>query len=214
MSKICGIYKITSKLYPDRCYVGSANDILGRRWNGHYRLLFRNKHHSIFLQNHYNKHGIDDLILEIIEEVDINMGKKYLLSREKFYMNKFRFKNTNKPYFNVNPEPSSCKGAKHSPKANKEKSERQMGKKRAPFTEEHRRNLSLSHKNLPFIRRKQHYVKGQESAFKGKHHTEKANQMNREKHLGTGERCRRGALKRVRSGKMPPRDSKGRFIKR
>ena len=55
-----GIYKIESKIKPERIYIGSAKNIQFR-WNLHKRELLNKKHHSHKLQWHVNKYGIDDL---------------------------------------------------------------------------------------------------------------------------------------------------------
>ena len=210
--KICGVYRIWSIVHSDRCYIGSARDILNKRWPQHRRDLAKNKHNYI-LQNHYNKYGIKDLVFEILEELPVDIDNDTLLDREDFFMRQFSYIDDIKPYFNVNPDPRNCKGAKHSPESNEAKSERLKGKKRKPFSKEHCENLSRSHKGK-FIRRSQHYTKGQKSTFKGKKHTEEAKQKNREKHMGTSEKCKQGALTRKANGNAPERDEKGRFKKK
>ena len=58
--KISGIYKIESKIKPERIYIGSAVNI-SRRWNWHYGALRNGRHHSLKLQRHYDKYGESDL---------------------------------------------------------------------------------------------------------------------------------------------------------
>jgi GIY-YIG catalytic domain. len=60
-----GIYKIESKLKPERIYIGSAINI-GQRWRVHLSDLRKQKHHSKKLQNHYNKYGEVDLSFSIL----------------------------------------------------------------------------------------------------------------------------------------------------
>lgn len=55
--KISGVYFIRNKVN-QKVYVGSSIDIY-RRWTRHKDDLLKNKHHSIKLQNSYNKHGIN-----------------------------------------------------------------------------------------------------------------------------------------------------------
>lgn len=50
------------------------------------------------------------------------------------------------------------------------------GRKRTPFTEEHKRNISLAKKGKQL---------GKDNPFFGKHHTDEVKQLNREKHTGT-----------------------------
>ena len=52
--KISGIYKIQSKLKPDRIYIGSAVNIR-TRWNVHLCNLRNSMHHSKKLQRHFDK---------------------------------------------------------------------------------------------------------------------------------------------------------------
>lgn len=84
-----GIYEIRSKLN-GRCYIGSSGNVY-RRWRLHVSQLQKNKHHSIILQRHVKKYGINDLLFSIIEECD---GRD-LIIREQFYIDKYN------PYFNV-----------------------------------------------------------------------------------------------------------------
>lgn len=57
------IYKITIN---GRCYVGSSKDFETRK-KEHLRHLRRNKHHSPFLQNQYNKYGNPEFsIIEVV----------------------------------------------------------------------------------------------------------------------------------------------------
>jgi group I intron endonuclease len=90
--KISAIYKIQSKLKPERCYVGSAVNI-NSRWEAHKRTLRLDKHHSQQLQRHVGKYGIEDLVFIIIEPC----FPEFLIIREQYYID------TLKPYFN------SCK---------------------------------------------------------------------------------------------------------
>jgi len=76
-----GIYQIKS-IITGRIYIGSAVNIK-IRWSRHRYDLLRNKHHSMFLQRHYNKHGLKDLEFSILEECI----KENLLIREQYYLN-------------------------------------------------------------------------------------------------------------------------------
>jgi group I intron endonuclease len=113
-----GIYKIESRIRPDRLYIGSAIDIK-QRWYGHKGNLRNNKHHSKRLQNHYNKYGIDDLVFSIIMECN----KDHLLYLEQEFINNLN------PWFNLCKIAGSCKGIK-----------------RGKFSAKHIENLSRSHK--------------------------------------------------------------------
>lgn len=117
MTKI-GIYKIQSKIKPDRIYIGSATKIKDR-WRGHRFDLKNNKHHSLKLQRHYNKYGIDDLEFSIISSCD----KDQLLSMEQFFIDSMD------PYFNCCPVAGNCLGRKVSEETKKKMSKIFTGKK-------------------------------------------------------------------------------------
>jgi group I intron endonuclease len=86
-----GIYKIQSNTYPNRVYYGRTIDFIKRK-NQHISLLKKNKHHSIILQNHFNKHGIKDLFFELVEECAFDK----LESVEQEYLNLNNFFNVSK----------------------------------------------------------------------------------------------------------------------
>jgi group I intron endonuclease len=106
---ISGIYKIQSKIKPERIYIGSAVNVF-KRWSDHRRLLNKNKHHSPQLQRHYNKYGLSDLDFEIIESENY-IDNKQLLAREQTWIFRFHYDNTWKPFFNVNEVAGNRKGA-------------------------------------------------------------------------------------------------------
>lgn len=112
-----GIYKIESRINPDKIYIGSAVDIK-QRWYGHIGDLKKNKHHSKKLQNHVNKYGIDDLIFSVLMECN----KDHLLCLEQEFINSIN------PWFNLCKIAGSCKGIK-----------------REKFTSEHIEKLKKSH---------------------------------------------------------------------
>lgn len=114
-----GIYKISSKLKPERFYIGSAVN-LSRRKKGHFSLLQRNKHHSIILQNHYNKYRKEDLFFETVELVE---DTTKLLEREQFYLDSLN------PYFNICKIAGNVLGVKHSEEFCKKMSEIKKGQK-------------------------------------------------------------------------------------
>jgi len=112
-----GVYKIESKTN-NRIYIGSSNNI-NRRWGLHKNELIRNKHHSIILQNHVNKYGINDLIFSIIEEC----SSKSLIYREQYYIDK------HKPYFNIRKIANSNIGIKRRDETKEKIKQFNLGKK-------------------------------------------------------------------------------------
>lgn len=63
-----GIYKIMS-ISTGKIYIGCSLDVK-RRLKDHLSLLKHNKHNNPYLQNHYNKYGVNDLQLSIVELCD------------------------------------------------------------------------------------------------------------------------------------------------
>ena len=100
--KNTGIYQIKS-IETGRVYIGSAINIK-TRWNRHKRDLFKNVHHSSFLQRHYNKYGIDDLVFSVVEFCK----KEELLLKEQVYLDSLNCE------FNTCKIAGSCYGIKKS----------------------------------------------------------------------------------------------------
>lgn len=65
----CGIYKIVNNK-TNKIYVGSSKNI-EVRIQGHLSNLKNKKHHSVKLQNSYNKHGPKSFSYEVLEECEI-----------------------------------------------------------------------------------------------------------------------------------------------
>lgn len=63
--KKSGIYKITN-IKNGKVYIGQSNDIL-RRKNEHLRSLSNGYHYNDYLQNSFNKYGLENFLFEIIE---------------------------------------------------------------------------------------------------------------------------------------------------
>lgn len=133
-----GIYKIQSKRKPDRIYVGSSNN-LGKRWYFHLLLLKRNKHHSIKLQRHFNKYGIEDLEYSILLECDFN--KEDLLSKEQFFIDALN------PYFNICKVAGSSLGRPSTRKGIK--------------GQWHRTNGCFKKGNIPWSKGRKYHIKGE-----------------------------------------------------
>ena len=100
MNKVCGIYVITCNVN-NKKYVGSSTNI-AQRWNSHKSLLKRGKHKNAYLQNTYNKYGVDTLEFKIIEIAD----KTKLEKRETFWISHYDTKNREIGYNFENPNRS------------------------------------------------------------------------------------------------------------
>lgn len=194
--KLTGIYKIESLIHSDRCYIGSAF-FIDKRWQLHLTNLKANKHHSIILQNHFNKYGIEDLMFSIIEECDRND----LIKKEQYYIDSL------KPYFNVCQIVNSRLNLKHSESTKKKISQSHIGIKpnedtRLKLSIAQRGNKkSLGHKCSELSKQKtkekntgrkwsnehklEHSLrmKGENNPFYGKKHTQETKDKIRNKKL-------------------------------
>lgn len=129
-----GVYQIIHR-ESGRSYIGSA--VLFRvRWNQHRNLLRKEKHHSPFLQNAWNKHGseaFDFVILEVC-------AREECIAKEQAQMDRI------KPEFNVCSVAGSCIGRKHGPATLEKLREKATGRKHLPRSQEHRDRLGAAHK--------------------------------------------------------------------
>jgi group I intron endonuclease len=98
-----GIYIISSKVHPERIYIGSAVN-LPARWNRHRRELKKKIHSNQKLTNHVIKYGVDDLYL--LETYPCRPAS--LLPVEQTFINLYQ------PFFNICPVAGSRLGAVHS----------------------------------------------------------------------------------------------------
>jgi group I intron endonuclease len=170
---VAGIYKITSKIHPDRIYVGSAINI-EKRWREHKNLLLRNKHENIRLQNHYNKYGKDNFIFSIITECD--PIKEVLLSREQFFIDSLN------PFFNICKKADCPPGIKHTEEQKRILSERMKGNKYLlghKHSEETLKKMSETAKEISSIDHIFNKVscKGQDHPWYNKKHSEKTKKL-------------------------------------
>lgn len=97
-----GIYQIKNKIN-NKSYIGSSSR-LKFRWNRHLTDLKCNAHHSLALQRAYNKYGIDNFELIILE----NCKSEELLQKEQYYLDVL------KPEYNICKIAGNCAGIKHS----------------------------------------------------------------------------------------------------
>src|SRR5882762_11675862 len=83
--KTSGIYRFVNWVN-GKMYVGSAVNLYQRRVD-HIKELRANKHRSPYFQFAWTKYGELNFIFEILEHVE---DKAFLLSREQFYLDKFK----------------------------------------------------------------------------------------------------------------------------
>jgi len=84
--KISGVYKLSSKLIPEKFYIGSSTNLIARR-NDHKRT-----HRNPNIYSHVKKYGIHDLEFSILKICDVNS----LIIWEQYYISELN------PCFNVN----------------------------------------------------------------------------------------------------------------
>lgn len=116
--KIKAIYKIKN-LKTGEFYIGSTVDFNYRIYC-HLRDLRNNSHHSIILQNSWNKNKEESFIFGIIEEIS---DHKELLIKEQFYINSLN------PKYNICKIAGSPLGVKHTIEARLNMSKAHLGKK-------------------------------------------------------------------------------------
>lgn len=116
-----GIYQIRN-IQNNYVYIGSSKNLF-ERYKFHFSVLKRNKHENPYLQGAYNKYGKENFTFEILEycepEIRFNIEQYWI---DRFYGNNC---------YNINKDatnPPDCTGKKH------------------VFTEEHKRNISISQK--------------------------------------------------------------------
>ncbi len=144
----CGSVCITPAIYKienrenGKVYVGSAK-VLRKRWSEHKRTLSLGTHHNIALQRAWDKYGENAFVFSVIEHLS---NQCELVEREQFWIDRLRSASAECGY-NILQKAFSRLGKKHSNEAKKKMSERRIGKGlNIQLSEEHRKNISESHK--------------------------------------------------------------------
>jgi len=119
-SKDSGVYMIKN-LISGKIYIGSTKRLV-ERLSHHRQELCQNKHHSIHLQNAWNKDGENKFIFGVIEVID-ELTK--LTDIEQYYIDKYNASNDNYGY-NICPLARSNLGTKHQ-KGIEDKKKRMLG---------------------------------------------------------------------------------------
>ena len=86
------IYKIVNSIN-NKIYIGRTV-YFRKRLCQHHRALINNKHHSLHLQNAFNKYGMDKFYVEIIE----NSNKDIISTREEYWIKNLHSYNRKKGY--------------------------------------------------------------------------------------------------------------------
>ena len=132
-----GIYCVFN-IVSGKQYIGSAVN-MSDRIRRHKGLLRRRKHHSVHLQNAWDKYGEENFIFLVIEYVDI----ENLIEREQYFIDLFDFEEL----YNICPTAGSHLGRKCSDETKKKLSEAHKGK---VISEEQRRQISTANKGKVF----------------------------------------------------------------
>lgn len=125
-SKVIAIYKIYC-IVNNKVYIGSSINVY-KRWHNHRYELINNKHHSIYLQNAWNKYGAKNFKFEILEKFSSN---EFIIEREQFWMDYYVSYNT-KYGFNTNSKAEGNHARKWSDKQRIKYSNSRKGKKATP----------------------------------------------------------------------------------
>jgi len=137
--RITGIYKIQSKVKPDRIYIGSAINI-SERWGDHLKKLRKNKHANSKLQSHYNKYKESDLQFSVL----LSCERCDLLKTEQYFIDSYN------PWFNICKNAGSVLGLKKTIESRKKQSELFRGEKHPMFGKRHtiesKGKMSIGHK--------------------------------------------------------------------
>lgn len=162
-----GIYKIQSKIHPDRIYIGSAGNIR-KRCNNHLCGLRNNRHDNSKLQRHFLKYGEDDFYFSVLSICD----KSNLIEQEQYYIDLYN------PYFNICMIAGRTTGYKHSDEMKQFFSKTRKGRK---LSEQHINKLKEAHKYRIFTEETRLKIS---NTHKGMGHTMDARKKISESHKG------------------------------
>lgn len=109
MDKSKGIYEIRNKI-TQNVYIGSTTTTFSNRWRQHMNLLKNNSHHSVYLQNSWNKYGEINFEFNILKTLN-NSSKEEIIYMEQLYIDYF-IKN-NKKIYNCSLSAKGGNGFKH-----------------------------------------------------------------------------------------------------
>lgn len=175
----CGIYGICNTVN-GKWYIGQSIDIEKRKYN-HFFKLRRGDHFNPHFQRAFIQCGEDNFEFHILEETSEDM----LDVRERAWINYYQSFNMQYGY-NLNK--GGHQNHHHSKKTCQKISDKQMGristmkgKKRPPFSEEWKKNMSISHKGKSFSDETR---KNMSIARTGEKHSEEWNRNISESHKG------------------------------
>lgn len=136
--KECVIYKIVNKIN-NKLYIGHTIRFR-KRLSEHRSSLLADRHHSCHLQRSFNKYGIDNFVVEIIEKID----KEIALDRETYWIKKLQSYERDKGY-NILIDSPIPRQSKHTEETKRKMSESQKGKKLSKEQKLKLREISLDY---------------------------------------------------------------------
>lgn len=139
--KLCGIYKITNVITND-IYVGKSLDI-NNRFKKHISDFKNNKNKNKYIQDDYNKYGLNNFKFEIIELCNSNE----LLTKERFWIKKIGTYNI---YFSNKVRHLT---EEHKQNLSKAKKGKPSPRKGVLLSESHKRNLKKPKQNTINMKR-------------------------------------------------------------
>jgi len=169
---ISGIYKIVC-LSTGKIYIGSSVNIHDR-WSVHKHNLRKNKHVNKHLQQAWIKYGENNFQFEIIE----NTNPNFLIERENSWIDKTQARDRKYGFNIIEPAIPPMLGRLHTTKS---KLKMSISGKSKTFTDEHRKNLGLSHIGS---KRSQETKLKMSLASRGKKRSKKAVENNRKAQIG------------------------------
>ena len=138
-----GIYLIFC-LANQRAYVGQSVNVKSRL-GAHQSRLRGGKHPNDYLQNAYNKYGVDMFVFKPLEYLEDDSVDNMTI-REQYWIDQFDAMDSRRG-FNMM---EAGKAGRHSKESKKKMSKAMKGKKKPPLTDEHRSNLSAAAKAYTF----------------------------------------------------------------
>lgn len=136
-----GVYQIMN-MRNYHMYIGSTKDF-SERWAYHKGCLRKGTHSNIHLQRAWDKDGEELFEFSVVEFV--TDSPEAWVAREQYYTDLWN------PEYAIKKEcVTSQLGIKRSESTKQKMSAARTGKKRKPFSDEHRQNISNSHKGQKF----------------------------------------------------------------
>ena len=161
-----GVYQIVNQINNKR-YIGSSID-LKERIKTHFRMLKRNKHHSMHLQKSYNKYGGENFVFDILLFCD----KENLIFYEQRAIDSYDF---NKELYNRRTKAEINIGLKHSEETKRKMSKINIGKKASKETKKKISEASKRYRHSEEIKRKMSEDrKGNKNEKKRKKHSKES----------------------------------------